>query len=67
MFANLFELFVLDILISWHCKVNFEAGLFLIVNQHDVRPIVKQMLVCLNGKVPEDLGVVILVLLLLSH
>ena len=37
----------------------YEAGLFFIVDQHDVRPIVKQMLVSLDGKVPEDLGVVI--------
>ena len=54
------ELLVLD--------VNYEAGLFFIVYLHDVRPIVKQMLVrpivkqmlvSLDGKVPEDLGVVI--------
>ena len=49
-----FELFVLDVLISWHCDVNCEAGLFLVVDQHDVRPIVKQMLVSLDGEVPKD-------------
>ena len=31
---------------------------FFIVYQHDVRLIVKQMLVSLDGKVPDDLGVV---------
>ena len=51
-----FELLVLDGLISWHCDVNYEAGLFLIVDQHNVRPIVKQMLVSLDEKVPEDFG-----------
>ena len=40
-------------------NVNYEAGRFFIVDQHDVRPIVKQMLVSLDGKVPEDLGVVL--------
>ena len=57
-FVNFFELLVLDVFISWHCNVNYEGGLFFIVYQHDVRPIVKQMLVSLDGKVPEDLGVV---------
>ena len=45
--------------IFWHCNVNYEAGLFFTVDQQDVRPIVNQMLVSLDGKVPEDLGVVI--------
>ena len=49
----------MDVFISWHCNVNYEVGLFFIVYQHDVRPIVKQMLVSLDGKVLEDLGVVI--------
>ena len=44
----------------WHCNANYEAGLFLVVDQHDVRPIVKQVLVSLDGEVPEDLGVIIL-------
>ena len=44
---------------SLQCNVNYEASLFFIVYQHDVRPIVKQMLVSLDGKVTEDLGVVI--------
>ena len=57
--VNFFEFFVLDILISRHCNVNYEAGLFFIVDQHNVKPIIKQMLVSLNGKVPDDLGVVI--------
>ena len=26
----------------WHCNVNYEAGLFLVVDQHDVRPKVKR-------------------------
>ena len=26
-FVNFFELSVLDVLISWHCDVNYEAGL----------------------------------------
>ena len=34
-------------------------GLFHVVDQQDVKPIVKQMFVSLNGKVPEDLNVVI--------
>ena len=33
--------------------------MFLIVDQHDVRPIVRQILVSLDEKVPEDLGVAI--------
>ena len=37
----------------------YEAGLFFIVDQHDVRPIVKQMLVSLDGKVAEDTVVII--------
>ena len=49
----------MDVLISWHCNVNYDAGLFFVVDQHDVSPILKQMLVSPNGKVPEDLGVVI--------
>ena len=57
--CQFFELFILDVFISWHCNVNYEAGLFYIVYQHGVRPIVKQTLVSLDGKVPEDLGVVI--------
>ena len=59
MFVNFFELFVQNVLISWHCDVNYEAGLCLVVNQRDVRPIVKQMLVSLDGEVPEDLGMII--------
>ena len=43
-----------------HCDVNDEAGLIFIVDQHVVRLIVKQMLVSLDGKVQEDLGVVVL-------
>ena len=46
-------------LISWHCNVNNEAGLFFIADQHNDKPIVKHMLVSLDGKVPEDLGLVI--------
>ena len=52
-------LFILDVLISWHCDVNYEADLFLIVDQHEVKPIVKQMLVSLDGIVSEHLGVII--------
>ena len=33
--------------------------MFLGVDQRDVRPIVKQMLVGLNGEVPEDVGVMV--------
>ena len=40
----------MDVLISWHCDVNYEAGLFLVVYQHNVGPIVKQMLVSLDDK-----------------
>ena len=54
-----FELLVLDVLISCHCAVNYEAGLFLVVDQRDVRQIVKQMLVSLDEEVLEDLGVII--------
>ena len=57
--CQVFELLVLDVLISWHCDVNYEAGLFLIVDQHYVRLIVKQMLVSPDKKVSEDLGVII--------
>ena len=56
--CQFFELLVLNVFISWHCNVNYEASLFLEVDQHDVRLIVKQMLVSLDWKVPEDLGVV---------
>ena len=48
----------MDVLITWHYNVNYEAGLFFIVDQHDVRPIVNQMLVSLDEKVSDDLGVV---------
>ena len=47
------------VFISWRCDVNYEASLFFIVDQYDVRLIVKQMLVSLDRKVPEDLGVVV--------
>ena len=57
--CQFFELLVLDVLISWHCNVNYAAGVFFIVDQHDVRSMVKQMLVSLDRKVPEDLDVVI--------
>ena len=57
--SNFLSFFVSDVLISWHCGVNYEAGLFLVVDQHDFRPIVKQMLVGLDGEVPEDLGVIV--------
>ena len=55
----MFELLVLEVLISWHCNVNYEVGLFLVVDQQYVRLIVKQMLVSLDREVPEDLGVII--------
>ena len=54
-----FQLLVLDVLISWHCDANSEAGLFHIVDQHDFRPIVKQILVSLDEKILEDLGMII--------
>ena len=54
---NFFELFVLDVVISWHYNVNYEAGLLLAANQHNVRQILKQMLVGLDREVPEDLCV----------
>ena len=55
-----FKLLVLDVLISSHCNVNYEAGLFFIVDdQHNVEPTVKQIFVSLDGKVPDDIGVVI--------
>ena len=41
-------------------QINYEAGLFFKFDQNDFKPIVKQMLVILDGNVPEDLGVVIL-------
>ena len=50
---------MLDVPISWHCNVIYEAGLFFIVDQHDVRPIVKQVHVSLGKKVLEDPGVII--------
>ena len=46
-------------LISWHCDVNYEAGLFLVVGQHNGRLIVKHMNVSMNKKVLEDIGVII--------
>ena len=58
-FVILFELLILNVLISWHCDVNYEAGLFLIADQHNVKPIVKQMLDGLERKVPEDLRLII--------
>ena len=54
-----FKLLVLDVFISWHWYVHYEAGLFFIVDQHYVRPTVKQMLVSIDGKVSENLGVFI--------
>ena len=57
--CQFFELLVLEVLISWQCKVNYEADLFFVVDQPNFRPIVKQMLVSLERKVSEDLGVVI--------
>ena len=59
-FSKLFELLVLDVLISWHCDVNYEAGLLLLVDQHKVKPIVTQMFVSLNEEVPENLGTILL-------
>ena len=56
-FVNFFELLVLDVFISWHCDVNYEASLFLIVDQHDVRSIVQRVLVSLDRKVLAGLGV----------
>ena len=49
----------MDVLIFWHCDDNYEAGLFPVVDQHDVRPIVKRMLVSLDEEIPEDLCVII--------
>ena len=57
--CQFFELFVLGVLISCYCAVNYEAGLFLVVDQRDVRQIVKQMLVSLDEEVLEGLGVII--------
>ena len=54
--CQFFELFVLDVLFSWHCDVNYEAGLLLVVNMHNVRPIVKQML---DEEVLEDPGAIV--------
>ena len=54
-----FILFVLDALISWHYYVNYEAGLFLVVDQHNVRPFVKQMLIGLDRKISKDRGVIV--------
>ena len=51
--CQFFELFVLGVLISCYCAVNYEAGLFLVVDQRDVRQIVKQMLVSLDGNGPK--------------
>ena len=48
--------FVLVVLITWPCDANYEAGLFLVVNQHDGRRIVNQVLVGLGGEVPADFG-----------
>ena len=42
-FFNFFEFIVLDALISWNCDVNYEASLFLVADQRDVRPIGEQM------------------------
>ena len=54
-----FILYVLDALISWHYYVNYEAGLFLVVDQHNVRPFVKQMLIGLDRKISKDRGVIV--------
>ena len=43
----------------WHCDVNYETVCFFIVNQHKVRPKLKQMLVGLYGEVPADLNAIV--------
>ena len=55
---SIFSSFCLDLLISWHCDVDHEADLLLIIDQHNVELILKQMLVSLNGKVSEDLDMI---------
>ena len=37
----------------------YEAGLFFIVDQYDVRPIVRQTFVGLDREVPENLGMIV--------
>ena len=44
----------------WHCDVNYKAGLFLVVDQHDARLIVKQMLVSLDEEPPDDFDEIVL-------
>ena len=51
--CRFFELLVRDVFISWHCDVNYEAGLFFAVDKHGVRPILKQMPAGLNSKGPR--------------
>ena len=58
-FVNFFKRLVLTVLIFWLCNVHYEASLFLAVDPHDAWPIVKQMLVSLDGEVPKGLGVII--------
>ena len=58
-YVKFFELLVLEILISWLVMSIKRLVFSLPVDQRDVRPIAKQMLVSLNGKVSEDLGVII--------
>ena len=43
---------------SFSSLANYEAELFLVVNQHDGRRIVNQVLVGLGGEVPKDFGVI---------
>ena len=57
--CQFFQVVVLEVLISWCCDVDYDAGLFLIVDQHDVRLIVKQMLVGLDEEGPEDLDMIV--------
>ena len=47
-FCQFFPVLCSDVLISWHCDVNCEADPFLVVDQRDVRLIVKQTFVSLN-------------------
>ena len=62
-FSSISNDWYLSILFSFLSWMSYLLALrsqwFLVVDQHDVRPIVKQMLIRLNGEVPENLGMIV--------
>ena len=45
-------------LFFWHCDVHHNDGLLLVIDQHDVKPIVMQMPASLDEEVLEDFNMI---------